>query len=241
MAATAERTEHKKNEAAAPQRLLGAGPRRWRWLALGAALMALGAAAVAAALGQVDQRSGMVAAAQDLPAGHVLAQDDLQVVEIAGGEEVAAIPAGRLGSLVGQTVQTPIGKNALIAPGDVGTGAEHPNADEAVVGASLAGNQVPSSLQAGAQVALVITVSATIDDQTPSGEDASAGAQGTPAPPPPAEPISARVQTVTPPGEGSGRQATRVELVVDASDAEVVARAASADALTVVEVAGGER
>src|SRR5690625_171921 len=116
MAATAERTEHKRDERAAPQRLLGAGPRRWRWLALGAALMALGAAAVAAALGQVDQRSGMVAAARDLPAGHVLAEGDVQVVEIAGAEALAAIPAGDVDALVGQTVQEPISKNTLLAP-----------------------------------------------------------------------------------------------------------------------------
>src|SRR5690625_2473757 len=239
MAATAERAESKRDEGAAPQRLLGAGPRRWRWLAVGAALMVLGAVVVAAALGQVDERSGVVAAARNLPAGHVLAEGDVQMVEIAGAENLAAISAGEVDALVEQTVQAPIAKDTLIAPADVGTGAEYPGKDEAVVGASLAANQVPVSLQAGARVVLIVTASSGDG----AAEDASDDGAGTAEAAPPdtdAEPVSARVQSVTPPGEGSGRQSTRVELVVGADDAETIARAASADALTVVEVAGGE-
>ncbi|KIH97613.1 hypothetical protein LP52_18025 [Streptomonospora alba] len=238
MAAVAGRTEHKQDQGAAPQRLLGTGPRRWRWLAIGAALMAMGATAVAAALGQVDERSGVVAATRDLPGGHVVAEGDLQVVEIAGGERLAAIPSARIDGMIGQTVLSPISKNALIAPAELGGDTDYPAEDEAVVGASLADNQVPISLQAGAQVALVITA-------PPSGESGEATSQEDPAAtaatsPPPEEAIAGRVQSVDRPDDASGGQTTRVELVVDAADAAAVARAASADALTAVEVAEGQ-
>lgn len=238
MAATAERNEHKRNEGAAPLRLLGAGPRRWRWLALGGALMVLGAVAVAAALGQAEDRSGVVAAARDLPAGHVVAEGDLQVVEIAGAEQVAAIPAGRIGGLVGRTVLAPVGRDALITPRAVGGGEDHPEDGEAVVGASLADNQVPAALQSGSRVALVITASGGAEQSGEGGQETGA-ASAAPSISPPQEAIDGRVQSVDPPGDQSGGRSTRVALVVDAADAEVVARAASADALTVVEVAGG--
>ncbi|GAA4896072.1 SAF domain-containing protein [Streptomonospora salina] len=240
MAAVAERNEHKSDEGAAPQRLLGSGPRRWRWLAAGAALMAVGAAAVATALGQVDDRSGVVAAARDLPAGHVVVEGDLQVVEIAGGEQLAAVPAARIDGLVGKTVLAPINQNTLIAPEALGSGDAHPAEGEAVIGASLAPNQMPSSVRAGARVAVVITSAPGEDGSPASGGEQT---QGSPPPSPAAsaqEAISGRVQSVTTPEDAAGGQATRVELVVDAADAEAVARAAAADALSVVEVSGGE-
>ncbi|GAA3745135.1 hypothetical protein HDA32_005148 [Spinactinospora alkalitolerans] len=235
MAGVADRTDREQPDTGRePVRLLGAGPRRWRWLAAGAGLMVLGALAVVTALGQVDQRSGIVAAARDLPAGHVVGAGDLQVAEIAGGESLAVIPAAQLDVLIGRTVLAPIGEDAPIAEGTLGADADHPGAGEAVVSASLADNRVPESLRSGAYVSLITTGQGEGDGGGDSADaEESAAASG------PSEVIEARVQTVTPPGEGG--EETRVELVVDGVDAAEVARAASADALAVVEVSGRGR
>ncbi|MBX9388489.1 SAF domain-containing protein [Streptomonospora nanhaiensis] len=231
MAGVAERTSKRSSTPATPERLLSAGPRRWRWLALGAAFMVVGAVAVAAALGQVDQRSGMVAAARDLPAGHVLTAEDLHVVEIAGAENLAAVPAGQVDDLVGQRVLSPLHADTLIAPHALGSPDDYPEPDEAVVGARLADNQAPASLAQGADVAVVIT--ATTQGEPPSVEEALT--PGEPGVPQEQQAFPTRVQSV----EATEDGAMRVELVLAADDAEAVARAASADALTVVEVDGG--
>ncbi|PSK89934.1 SAF domain-containing protein [Murinocardiopsis flavida] len=231
MAGAAEKTKTTRDQDA-PVRLVGAGPRRWRWLAAGAGLMVLGALATVMALGQMDQRSGVVVAARDLEPGHVVGERDLMVAQVAGADDLAVIPAGRLGALVGQTVLTPVGERSLIAESAVGEGAKHPGAGEAVVGASLAANQFPASLRSGAQVSLVIA------DQGERGSGGDASTENSP-PSPSAEAIDGRVQSIAPPGNGG--EVTRVELVVDSVDAAEAARAASGGSLTVVEVSGGGR
>ncbi|GAA3744480.1 SAF domain-containing protein [Salinactinospora qingdaonensis] len=226
---TAPRRSDNVSNGQAPVRLLGTGMRRWRWLAVGVGLMALGAMAVVVALGQVDQRSGVVAAARDLPAGHVVTAGDLRVVDIAGGEELAAVPSARLDRMVGQTVLRPVAQGALLTQAAVGTAAEHPGEGKAVVGAALATNQFPASLRAGAPVSVVITGGAVQAGQaTPAAGEAAAPA-GSP------KAVAGRVQSIIPPGE-TGSGSSRVELVVDAGDAAMVARAAAAKSLSVVEV-----
>ncbi|MBB5429924.1 SAF domain-containing protein [Nocardiopsis composta] len=207
-------------------RLVAAGPRRWRWLAAGAALMVLGALLAAAAVAQSAQRSGYVAAARDLPAGHILASEDLKVVELAGAESLAVVSAERLGEAVGRRLLTPLSEQTLIPQTALGAAGDYPGEGEAVVGASLAANQYPSSLRAGARVSVIIT-----GQSTEGGEGEQGGSAGAP------EAVPARVQAITPPGESAG-EAALVELVVDAADAAEVAAAASAGAVSVVEVPG---
>jgi len=219
MVGTAERTK------SPPVRLVAAGPRRWRWLAAGAALMVLGALLAAAAVAQSGQRSGYVAAARDLPAGHVLASEDLKVVELAGAESLAVVSAERLGEAVGRRLLTPLSEQALIPRAALGAAGDYPGEGEAVVGASLASNQYPASLRAGARVSVIIT-----DQEAEGGDGEQGGSSGAP------EAVPARVQAITPPDQNAGE--SLVELVVDAADAAEVAAAAASGAVSVVEVPG---
>ncbi|MBB6174943.1 hypothetical protein HNR23_005003 [Nocardiopsis mwathae] len=191
--------------------------------------------AMATALDQVDQRSGVVVAARTLPAGHVVAQGDLRVAQIAGAEDLAAIPAAQLDALVGQTVLTLISDRALITEEALGSREDHPKDDEAIVGASLSSAQFPSSLRNGAHVSLISTEQGQDNARTDGADDGT-----TVSAPAGGRAISGQVQSITPTVQGGG-DVTLVELVVDRSDAADVARAASAGALTVVAVSSRGR
>lgn len=212
-ATTTTTTTRSTGPADGPVRLLGTGPRRWRWLGVGLGLMAAGALGAAWVLGQADEREGVVVAASDLPAGHFLTPQDLTVVQIAAGDEVATLPSQDLQVVVGQTLAVPLGQGALLSEGMLAEVGEYPQADQAVVGAALEPAQFPSSLQPGAHVSVVA---------------AGAGqAEG---------PVSAQVQSITS-AEGGG--STLVELAVDRADAEAVARSAASGEVALVRIADG--
>ncbi|WP_053615078.1 SAF domain-containing protein [Nocardiopsis sp. NRRL B-16309] len=172
--------------------------------------MAAGAAAVVLALGQLDQRMPVVVAAQDLPAGHVITAADLRVVDLAGAEALPVISDVTLA--VGATTTLPVTEGAFLSESVLGSDGEQLSASEAAVGTVLSPARVPSSLRAGGQVSVVLT-----------GGDAGASA------------VPARVQDLTPLGDDPGAE-VRVELVVEASQAARVARAAAEDGVSLVQV-----
>jgi len=107
--ATKERTETPD-----PQPLrLKARSRTWRAGLLAAALMAAGAALSVVALEQVDQRSPVLVAAEDLPAGHQVGANDVRVVEAAGLEGVSTL--GEAQPAVGATLTPPVTEGALVS------------------------------------------------------------------------------------------------------------------------------
>ncbi|MDA2809923.1 SAF domain-containing protein [Nocardiopsis sp. RSe5-2] len=199
---------------------LKAGACRWRRLAAGLVLMALGAVAAGAALDRSDDRSGYVAAARDLPAGRLLESGDLQVVHIAGADALSAVPVEERDGLVGQRLSTAVPERSLIPSGAVTAEPAHLEDGEAVIGAVLSPAQFPASLQEGAQVSAIIS-----EHGDGEGDAETTG-------------VPARVQAIHA-STGDGSESTRVELVVDAADAARVAQAAAAEALSVVEVGGG--
>ncbi|MDA2807161.1 hypothetical protein [Nocardiopsis suaedae] len=199
---------------------LKAGARRWRRLAAGLVLMALGAVAAGAALDRSDDRSGYVAAARDLPAGRFLESGDLQVVHIAGADALSAVPVEERDGLVGQRLSTAVPERSLIPSESVTAEPAHLEDGEAAIGAVLSPAQFPASLQEGAQVSAIIS-----EQGDGEGDAETVG-------------VPARVQAIHAPS-GDASEPTRVELVVDAADAARVAQAAAAEALSVVEVGGG--
>lgn len=96
---------------------------------------------------------------------------DLAAVELALPSGLAAVPASKEASVVGEQAMYEIPAGSLLDPGALTSGAVVTGA--AVVGASLASNQLPDELGPGDEVLVVFTSSAT---------GALAGNSGTPPP-----------------------------------------------------------
>jgi len=209
MTATQERTE--RPDAKAQPLRLKARSRRWRAMLLAGALMAAGAALSVVALEQVDQRAPALVAAADLPAGHQVGAEDVQVVEAAGLEGLPTL--GEPAQAVGTTVTTPVTEGGLLSEDVLGGEDEQLGSDEATVGLQLEPGRAPSSLRPGAEVTIVLTG---------EGSDQS---------------VPARVQTLeglTDEADGGG---VAVDLVVESTYAAQVARAAAEDEVSLVHTA----
>ena len=201
-------------------RLLGTGPRRWRGLGFGAALMAVGGLIAATAVGRLDDRQGVLVATGDLPAGHVVAAEDLKVADIGGADGLSVIPDDRLEETVGQILNVPVSEGSVLPNTALGPKAAYPGAGEAVVGAALAPGRFPASVRPGAQVSVVISSDSGTD--TGGAQDGSGG-----------QAFGARLQSFEEAEDGG---VALVELVVDAGDAAQVASAAAAERISVVQV-----
>lgn len=186
-----------------PLRLSGRvrGTRRWRSAAVAVALVLAGSGLTVLALNQVDQRVPVVVAAGDLPAGHQLTTADVQVVDLAGAGNLPTVSDIELA--VGSTLTVPVREGAFLSPGVLGEPGDQLADHQAVVGAQVAAGRVPSSVEAGIQMVVVIT-----------GEDD--GDVSYPA----------LVQTVTPLSEDASGDLL-LDLVVDSSHAAILTRAAA--------------
>lgn len=203
-------------------RLLGSGPRRWRWLSLGLTLMIAGGLGAYAALSQTDDRVGVLVADTDIPAGHSLQAEDLTVAEIAGEDAVSTISGADLDYVLGQTVNVPVSEGAVLFEEAVGSPGDYPDAGQAVVGADLQPSQYPASLEPGTHVSVVAASPPQQEDA--ADEDAALD-----------NAVSAQVQSITQADDGT----TLVELLVDATDATAVAQAATAGELALVRTPHG--
>lgn len=207
VATTDSRTQEHKPQV----HLNGRGPRRWRWAVAAIAAMAVGAAAVLLALDQVDQRAPALVAADDMPAGHVVEADDLQIVQLGGTEVLPTLSEAEVA--VGATLTVPVTSGTVLAEEMLGQAGEHLESGQALVAVPLPEAGLPSSLQPASAVTVVMTGEV---------EDTVAG----------------QVQSVSTAGDEPGAQAS-VELVVAAADAARVARAAAEEEITLVQTGPG--
>ncbi|RKS08310.1 adhesin HecA-like repeat protein [Nocardiopsis sp. Huas11] len=208
-------TSRTRPSPAPPVRLLGSGPRRWRWLVLGLALATTGALAGVTAVERLDQRQGVLVAEGDLPAGHVVGAGDLRVVRLTVADGVSVIGEQELEQVIGRPLTVPVADGSVLAATALGPDAAYPAAEEAVVGAALPPGRYPSSLQAGSAVSVVLIA-----------EDGAAEDGG-------AEAYPARVESVEPSAtDGS----VIVELAVAALDAARISSAAATESVAVVQV-----
>ena len=207
VAATARRTSGKEDKEDQAVRLSGRGARRGRSVVFAVALVVVGASAAVTALSQVDQRVPVLVADADLPAGHQVTAADVQVVELAGADSLPTV--SDVEQAVGATLTAPVTDGALLSEELLGADGEHLAEHQAAVGAQLTAGRVPSSVDAGSRVTIVITE---------DGGDVSHPAE---------------VQTLTPlSADESGE--VLVDLVVDASHAAQLARAAAEDQIALV-------
>jgi hypothetical protein len=165
------------------------GVRRARWdgltlrrsrpaLAAGGVLIVVACAAAGAALSaKASHGSPYLALARPVPIGTPLTTDDLAVVELTPGSGLIAIPAGQEAAVIGMRAAETLQPGSLLQPAQLTT-ATPVGAGEAVVGASLAANQLPAELQAGDQVLVVLTASSgapAVVPVTQSGAGAKPG------------------------------------------------------------------
>ena len=196
-------------------RLAGGGPRRWRWLVLALTLTTAGALSGVIALERLDDRTGVVVAAADLPAGHVLTMGDLRISEMSVASDLSFVDASRLEEVVGRTLTLPVVEGGVLPEPALGADAAFPEADRALVGATLRPGRFPASLSAGANVSVVVSG----DEQQQDGAPRA---------------YPALVSTLAP---ASGTEdAVNVELLVAAADAARIAAAVSADRISLVQV-----
>ncbi|GAB3465796.1 hypothetical protein GCM10027570_54410 [Streptomonospora sediminis] len=225
---------------APPQvRLLGSGPRRWRWLGLGLAIMTAGALAGVAAVERLDDRQEVLVAGGDLAAGHVLTAADLEVARISVSQSVSVVEEDRLQEAVGSALTVPVPEGGVLPASALGPGSDYPADGKAVVGAVLAPGRFPASLERGAAVSVVLVGDSTAPGGAVSGSGGGSGGgtggqggaaagsgSGVTAYP-------ARVQSVEV-SESDG--SASVELVVAADAAAQVSAAASTEQAAVVQV-----
>ena len=202
MATTAqERTSNSTQERSSLR--LRARTRRWRMGLLAAVLMVVGASL------------SVVALATELSAGHQIEAADVRVVEVAGAESIPTL--SDIDQVVGATVTAPVADGAVLSEHVLGGQGEHLSRDEAVVGVQLPAGRIPSSVQNGAQVTVVVT-----------GEGAD-------------QSVPARVQNLESADEAGGAEVF-VDLVVEGTYAAQLARAATAEEVSLVHTAhGGEQ
>lgn len=201
-----------KAQGTPPVRLLGSGPRRRRWLVLALTLTVTGALGGVLALEQLDTRRGVLVAVTDLPAGHVVAADDLRIERIGASEGVSLIGAEHLEETVGRTLTVPVTEGGILPEAALGAEAAFPESDRAVVGAALRPGRFPASLSAGAAVSVVVTAEET------EGVEA----------------YRALVQSIDTASSTDG--SATLELVVASTDAARIASAAAAEQVSLVQV-----
>jgi Flp pilus assembly protein CpaB len=141
--------------------------RRPGLLALGVALVALGALAAAWLVSTSSARIAVLVAARDVPYGTVLTDADLSSVEVAGTSGVAVIPAGERDRVVGRVAATTIVAGSLLAPAQL-TAAAPPAPGEVLVGVPLKADRLPAGgLTPGDRILIVETPG--VDGDPPTG------------------------------------------------------------------------
>ncbi|MGO9559052.1 MAG: SAF domain-containing protein [Acidimicrobiales bacterium] len=179
---------------------------------------------------------------QSVPAGAVVEGPDLQGVELSSPVGVSAIPVTDASQVIGRRVSETVVAGSLLVVGDFLGGAS-PSTGDALVGTSLQPNQVPSSLQPGDDVLVVLSStsgSSTGSSTTPAAPGAAAVIGSTPV-------VLGRGTVFALTGGGSAASGTASEstgvesvtISVPSGSASVIAAASAASDVSLVEVPPG--
>lgn len=126
-------------------------------LAAGAALIVAGAAGTAWLVTSLSQAAPVLVTARAIPAGQVLAPEDLAVAQVGTDPSVASVPADQRADLVGQRAATDLPAGLLLTP-DSTTADPIPAPGTSLVGVAVKPTQMPATpLGAGDPVTLVAT------------------------------------------------------------------------------------
>jgi len=115
----------------------------------------------------------VLAVAQPLAAGQVLAPGDLRAVRVSTGAGLAVVPVADEASMVGRPVAVPLVAGALLAPSEVGSGSPVASGAD-VVAVALKAGLFPPDLAPGDRVQVVPVVTASSGTATVSGSPVDA-------------------------------------------------------------------
>lgn len=150
----------------APRIAAPKGRRRPGLLALGIALVAVGALAAVWLVNSASQRLPVIAVVRDVPYGSVLTDADLGTANVSVDSTVQTIPASESSSIVGSVAATDLTAGSLLTPGQVTTVAP-PGPGQVLVAVAVPANRMPAGgLQAGDHLLVVDTPN---PDTDPSG------------------------------------------------------------------------
>lgn len=138
----------------------------------GVAIVIVCAAVGAMVGGRGSSEAAFLTSSRWLPAGAVLRTADLAVAKLGSDGGLAAVPASDSGVVLGRRTTVALPAGSLLVAADLG-GRTAPAPDTALVGASLAGDQLPLGLEPGDAVLVVTTGGGS---GTSSATDAGAGA-----------------------------------------------------------------
>jgi hypothetical protein len=146
------------------------GRRRPALLALGVALMAVGALAAVWLLNAAAQRAPVLYVVRDVPYGSVITEGDLGRVDVSVDPAVRTVPASELDSVIGSIAATELAAGSLLTRGQIGHVAP-PMSGEVLVPLALPAARMPAGgLQPGDRVLVVDTPAEGADpvNQAPS-------------------------------------------------------------------------
>ncbi|MFC0531354.1 SAF domain-containing protein [Phytohabitans kaempferiae] len=128
-----------------------------------AAVLIVGFAVAGAVLaGRIDARIPMLALARAVPAGQVLTDGDLRVVQVATDAALDAISDDDRATAVGQPAAVPLAAGTLLSRAHLGAG-QWPPAGQAIVAALLKPGAAPPGLTAGSQVLPLVAATDAAD------------------------------------------------------------------------------
>jgi hypothetical protein len=147
------------NDGRGPRPLRVAPGRRQRRPALvlvGVLLILVGAAVTAQLFLRVGGRTAVLAVARPVAAGHTITGQDLTEVRISIDSALRAVPASERSRVVGQVATVDLLARSLLTREALAT-ASIPGAGQAIVGVALKAGQMPSALEAGDRVMVILT------------------------------------------------------------------------------------
>jgi hypothetical protein len=147
----------------APRVAAPKGRRRPLMLALGLALVAVGALASVWLVSSASQRVSVLVLARDVPYGSPITDADLNTTDVSVDPNVATVPASELDAVVGSVSATSLSAGSLLSRAEL-TSAAPPAAGQVLVGVAIPATRMPAGgLAPGDRVLVVDTPAAEAD------------------------------------------------------------------------------
>lgn len=135
---------------------------------LGSVLVVVCGLAFAVTTVRVDPRTGVLALAGSVAAGHALTDADLTVVRIVPDPALGVLREAQRASVVGRTVRLPLAARSLLSEDVLGPAA-WPPAGESLIAVSVKAGRVPAGVAAGARVLVLVVPAASTPGVTTNG------------------------------------------------------------------------
>jgi hypothetical protein len=165
---TADATTSTPSGQAAGQVLAAPGRRRSsRHMLLGAVLVLAFSLIFYVTALRTDPRTAVLALARAVPAGHALTDADLMVARIVPDSALAIVPATQRVQVIGRTTTMPLAAYSLLSPQELGPGA-WPPAGSSVIAVAVKAGRMPTGVNAGAQVTVLVLPPASSTGNAPS-------------------------------------------------------------------------